>query len=117
MKHVLLIEISATLRHAARKLLVSSGFEVTEANSFTKGIGYIAGLEKGAEFDAVCLGWPNKTDDVADELFASLDESQYKHLGVVVLTHEADSTKLAWVTKRSQTALVLWDTMPKLLKH
>jgi len=114
-KHVLLIEISATLRHAAKKLLESSGYEVTEANSFSKGITYIAGLENGAVFDAVCLGWPNKTDDIADELFATLDESQYKHLGVVVLTHEADSTKLAWVTKRSKTALVLWDNHAEII--
>ncbi|WP_455376763.1 EAL domain-containing protein [Kaarinaea lacus] len=116
MKHVLLIEISATLRHAAKKLLENSGFEVTEANSFSKGIAYIAGMEKGAEFDAVCLGWPNKTDDIADELFASLDESQYRHLGVVVLTHEADSTKLAWVTKRRKTALVLWDNHAEIIQ-
>lgn len=115
MKRVLLIETSATLRHAAKKLLESNGFEATEASSFTKGISYIASAENGVEFDAVCLGWPNKTDNVADELFASLDESQFKHLGVVVLTHEADSAKLAWVTNRSKTALVLWDNHAEII--
>jgi len=114
-KRVLLIETSATLRHAAKKLLESNGFEATEASSFTKGISYIASAENGVEFDAVCLGWPNKTDNVADELFASLDESQFKHLGVVVLTHEADSAKLAWVTNRSKTALVLWDNHAEII--
>lgn len=115
MKHVLLIETSATLRHAAKKLLENNGFGVIEANSFTKGISCIANVENATEFDAVCLGWPNKTDDIADELFASLDESQFKHLGVVVLTHEADSAKLAWVTNRSKTALVLWDNHAEII--
>jgi len=114
-KRVLLIETSATLRHAAKKLLETNGFEVIEVNSFSKGISQIAGVENESEFNAVCLGWPNKTDDVADELFASLDESQYRHLGVVVLTHEADSAKLAWVTNRSKTALVLWDNHAEII--
>lgn len=115
MKRVLLIEISATLRHAAKKLLEGSGFEVIEANSFSKGLTYIAGLENEEDFNAVCLGWPNKTDDIADELFASLDETQNRHLGVVVLSHEADSAKLAWVTNRSKTALVLWDNHAEII--
>ena len=116
MKHVLLIETSATLRHAAKKLLESSGYGVLEAHSFSKGLADISGLDTKAKFDAVCLGWPNKTDDVADELFASLDESQNKHLGVVVLSHEADSAKLAWVTRRSKTALVLWDNHSEIIE-
>lgn len=116
MKRVLLIEISATLRHAAKKLLEGNGYEVTEANSFAKGISIIGSTDTGNAFDAVCLGWPNKTDDIADELFASLDEQQFKHLGVVVLSHEADSAKLAWVTNRSKTALVLWDNHAEIIE-
>lgn len=116
MKRVLLIETSATLRHAAKKLLETSGYQVAEISSFSEGLTQIAGLDNGNEFDAVCLGWPNKTDDIADELFASLNETHNKHLGVVVLTHEADSAKLAWVTKRSKTALVLWDNHAEIIE-
>lgn len=114
MKQILLIEISATLRHAAKKLLVQQNFEVSEVSSFTTGLAKIAGLDKGVSFDAVCLGWPNKTDDIADELFALLEEPQYQGLSVVVLSHEADSAKLAWVTRRSKTALVLWDNYSEI---
>ncbi|MGD8568341.1 MAG: EAL domain-containing protein [Gammaproteobacteria bacterium] len=109
MKKVLLIELSATLRHAARKLLAHNGYEVTEVSSFSKGLTSITGLEQNIDYDVVCLGWPSKTDDVADELFATLEESRFHNLSVVVLSHKADTAKLAWVTRRSKTALVLWE--------
>ena len=93
----------------------NSGYDVTEVDSFNKGLTRIAGLENDPSYDAVCLGWPNKTDDVADELFASLEEPQYQNLSVVVLSHEADTAKLAWVTKRSKTGLVLWDNYVEII--
>ncbi|WP_455202027.1 EAL domain-containing protein [Kaarinaea lacus] len=115
MKKVLLIEPSATLRHAAKKLMENKGFDVTDLPSFSKGLTKIAGLEHDAAFDVVCLGWPAKTDDIADELFATLEEPQYHKLGVVVLSHEADNAKLAWVTKRSKTGLVLWENYAEII--
>jgi DNA-binding response OmpR family regulator len=66
-KKVLLIEPSATLRHAAKKLMEIKGFDVTDLPSFSKGLSKIAGLEHDAAYDVVCLGWPAKTDDLADE--------------------------------------------------
>lgn len=115
MKKVLLIEPSATLRHAAKKLMENKGFDVTDLSSFSKGLSKIAGLEHDAAYDVVCLGWPAKTDDIADELFATLEEPQYHQLGVVVLSHEADNAKLAWVTKRSKTGLVLWENYAEII--
>ncbi|MEJ2179003.1 MAG: EAL domain-containing protein [Gammaproteobacteria bacterium] len=115
MKKVLLIEPSATLRHAAKKLMENKSYVVTDLPSFSKGLTKIAGLEHDAAYDVVCLGWPAKTDDIADELFATLEEPQYHQLGVVVLSHEADNAKLAWVTKRSKTGLVLWENYAELI--
>ena len=115
MKKILLIEPSATLRHAAKKLMVNSGYDVTDLPSFSNGLTKITGLENDAAYDVVCLGWPTKTDDIADELFATLEEPQYHQLGVVVLSHEADNAKLAWVTKRSKTGLVLWENYSEII--
>jgi len=114
-KKVLLIEQSATLRHAAKKLIENSGYDVTEIPSYSTALSKIAGLEHNHDYDVVCLGWPNKTDDVADELFATLEEPQYHTLSVVVLSHEADTAKLAWVTKRSKTGLVLWENYAEII--
>ena len=93
----------------------NSGYEVTEIASFSKGLTSISGFEQKAEYDVVCLGWPSKTDDVADELFAKLEESRYCAVSVLVLSHEADTAKLAWVTRRSKTALVLWDNYAEII--
>ena len=50
MKRVLLIETSATLRHAAKKLLETSGYQVAEISSFSEGLTQIAGLDNGNEW-------------------------------------------------------------------
>jgi len=115
LKKVLLIELSATLRHAAKKLMENSGYDVTEVASFSNGFAKISRIEQDFDCNIVLLGWPAKTDDIADELFATLEEPQYQNLSVIVLSHEADTAKLAWVTKRSKTALVLWENYSEII--
>lgn len=115
MKKVLLIEQSATLRHAAKKLMENSGYAVTEVPNFSEGLADLARLGSDESYDVVLLGWPAKTDEIADELFTTLEEPQYTNNGVVVLTHEADTAKLAWVTRRSKTAIVLWENYSEII--
>lgn len=114
MKRILLIEQSATLRHAAKQLMVNSGHDVTQAGDFNDGLKLLASQSRDFDFDAVLLGWPSKTDDAADELFSVLREARYQSIVVIVLSHEADSAKLAWVTKRRKSALVLWSTYTEI---
>lgn len=108
MKKILLIELSATLRHAAKKLMENSGRPVTEKLSYAEGLAELSTDIASTAYDVVLMGWPIKTDDDADELMSLLTEPAYKQLPVIVLSHEADSTRLAWVTERGNTALVLW---------
>ena len=107
LKRLLLIEQSATLRHAVKKLLERDDFEVIELSNYAQALANISGNKYA--FAGVVLGWPAKTNEVADELFATLTEPEFSSLGVVVLTHGADSNKHAWISKRSNTALVLWE--------
>jgi diguanylate cyclase (GGDEF)-like protein/PAS domain S-box-containing protein len=107
-KKILLIELSATLRHAAKKLMANSGHTVTEVVNFAEGLDKLSADGAVSCYDAVLLGWPVRTDDDADELMSLLSEVQFKKVAVIVLAHEADSTRLAWVTERGNTALVLW---------
>jgi diguanylate cyclase (GGDEF)-like protein/PAS domain S-box-containing protein len=107
LKRLLLIEQSATLRHAIKKLLDCNEYEVIEQANYNQALATIT--DNKYAYAGVVLGWPAKTNEAADELFATLTEHEYSNLGVVVLTHAADSNKHAWITKRSNTALVLWE--------
>lgn len=115
MNRVLLIELSATLRHAAKKIMDTHGYQVDDVPSFAAGLAKIREAEADSPYDALIIGWPAKTDHAADELFAILEEPVYRPLNVIVLTHEADSAKLAWVTKRSNTAMILWEDYIELV--
>ncbi len=115
MSSILLIESSATLRHAAKRLIQNSGHTVIDESSFTRGLDRLLKQHDTPAFEMVVLGWPSRTDDAADELFTTLDDEHYRDLHVFVLSHEADSPKLAWVTKRARTALVLWDNYAELV--
>jgi diguanylate cyclase (GGDEF)-like protein/PAS domain S-box-containing protein len=107
---VLLIELSATLRHAARKIMENHGYQVDDVPSFAAGLARVREASANSPYDALAIGWPAKTDQAADELFTILGEDpEYRNLNVIVLTHDTDSAKLGWVTKRSNTALVLWE--------
>lgn len=114
MKRILFVEQSATLRHVARKHFDQQEYEVVELSSFTEALGKITDQQTPLTYSCVVLGWPAKTNEVADELFATLSERQFKNLGVIVLTQAADAAKHSWITKRSNTALVLWENHNEL---
>ncbi|WP_455212156.1 EAL domain-containing protein [Kaarinaea lacus] len=107
LKRLLLIEQSATLRHAVKKLLDRNEYEVIELSHYGQALANIR--DNKYAYAGVVLGWPAKTNDAADELFATLTEHEFNNMGVVVLTHATDSNKHAWISKRSNTALVLWE--------
>jgi len=115
-KRILLVEVSATLRHAARKLLVTAGYSVTEVENFTDGMANLADHRAKTQYDGVILGWPAKTDYSADELFAALMEPEYSDIPAIVLSYQADTNKLTWVSKRSNTAVVVWDEYSEIIQ-
>lgn len=114
LKRILLIEQSATLRHAVKMLVDCDEYEVVEYSSYPEALANISGKGVRHGYAAVVLGWPAKTNEAADELVATLTEPEYRSLAVVVMTHASDANKHAWITKRSNSALVLWENHTEL---
>lgn len=125
MHRILLIELSATLRHLALKLFKKENHEVSVFNTYTQALELLESSKaQQSNLTSVVFGWPQKTDPDADEIVAVLSEARNKHLNVIVLAHEADPAILDWVTNRSITAMVLWDdyrecieTLNKISEH
>ena len=115
-KRILLVEVSATLRHAAKKLLVTAGYSVIDVDNFADGMANLSGNLPETLYDGVVLGWPAKTDCSADELFAALMEPEYTNIATIVLSYQADANKLTWVSKRSNTAIVVWDEYSEIIQ-
>lgn len=110
MHRILLIELSATLRHLALKLFEKNNFDVLVLNSYTLALELLESDKvRNENISGVIFGWPQKTDPDADEIIAVLSEIRNKDLHVIVLAHEADPAVMDWVTNRSMTAMVLWD--------
>lgn len=110
MHRVLIIELSATLRHLVSNLLKEQRAEVQACSSYTDALNFLDfSKRKPKDYSVVVIGWPARTDSDADEIIALLSEPQNKYLNVIVLAHEVETAILDWVTHRDQTALVLWD--------
>jgi len=103
---ILVIEASATIRHAQKKLLEKAEFKVIKATSFRDGLEHLHSIE--STFDGVIVGWPNKTDQDADELFSDFELPEYRNIPVVILAHQAEPAILGWVGRRTDTDFLLW---------
>jgi len=110
-QHILLIETSATLRHVTEKLFTKHQYKVTACSTYIQALEKIIATDNNGKspYQCIVLGWPDHTDHDADEIIALLSEPQYGHYNVIVLSHEADTSKLDWVSHRKQTALILWE--------
>ena len=122
MQKILLIETSATLRHAMKRSLVRHTYSVTVHDDFVSGLEHL--IENPAEYDGVVLGWPEETNTDTDEMLAVLCDPPYDQLPLIILAHDADSAKLGWVSGRMNSAFIMWDTfedtvktLPKLLNN
>lgn len=115
-QRILLIERSATLRHAANKLLGSKGYDVEIARNFDDALTLTSDRNnERLPYEAIVFGWPLKTDPNADELFTLLKQPANLNLPVVVMGQEANTNKLDWVTNRPSTALVSWSDYNEMI--
>ena len=96
MKRILLIEVSATLRYAAKTLARHAGYDVTDVGSFSEGLDKFLEMKANHLVDGVILGWPARTDEFADELYAAFMEPENHDLGVIVLSHVAETIERSW---------------------
>lgn len=114
MPSVLLIELSATIRHIEKNRLIKAGYEVEAALDFKSALMRIrAGSEDGVVFDAVVVGWPDQTIPEADELYAMLEKPAHASLAVLTFAHESETAIAAWAGRRPNTAFLLWGDYKK----
>ncbi|MCU7828132.1 MAG: EAL domain-containing protein [Candidatus Thiodiazotropha sp. (ex Myrtea sp. 'scaly one' KF741663)] len=114
MPRVLLIELSATIRHIEKNLLIKAGYEVEADLDFRSALMRIrTGSEDGVAFDAVIVGWPDQAIPVADELYSMLEQQAYASLPVLAFAHEPESAMAAWAERRPNTECLLWEDYKK----
>ncbi|MBV2096373.1 MAG: response regulator, partial [Candidatus Thiodiazotropha sp. (ex Codakia orbicularis)] len=109
MPRILLIELSATVRHIERNLLIKAGYEVETDLDFRSAlVRFRPGSEEGGAFDGVVLGWPDMTIPGAEALYSILERETYASLPVLILAHEAESEITDRVASRPNAAFLLW---------
>ncbi|MBI3777384.1 MAG: EAL domain-containing protein [Gammaproteobacteria bacterium] len=106
---VLIIEKSATLQHAVRRLLRARGHAVTTARTYEEGLLRLKDRSAVSQYAAVIIGHPVDSNRQANELLTRLRLPDCKDLPVLVLAHVTDQTMIEWTTRRPRTALLLWD--------
>ncbi len=106
---LLILEESATLRHALKKAFSSKGYDITVAENYATGLDYLKSCASGScGFSGFLIGWPAYTDNRADEILVSLSSPGLRKLPVLLLSDEGDPAKMDWVTKRGGVGLLAW---------
>ncbi|MES9993161.1 MAG: EAL domain-containing protein [Candidatus Thiodiazotropha sp.] len=104
-----MIELSATVRHIERNHLIKAGYEVeTDLDFRSAHARFKPGSEQADAFDAVVLGWPDRSISGAEELLTILGREAYASLPVLTFSHESEATMADWVEHRANTASLLW---------
>ncbi|PSQ93594.1 MAG: two-component system response regulator, partial [Proteobacteria bacterium SW_6_67_9] len=107
MRRILLIEQSATRRHALARQFPRDSFDTQVIATYEEALTRLKDPE--AQFDAIVLGWPEQAAAITDELLALLGQEAYRRLAVVVLSDSHESAQVNWITERPGTALLLWE--------
>ena len=102
---VLVVEPSATLRHALRRQLVRRGFVAHTATSYRTGLEQ---LRRGGAA-AVIVGLPTQPCDASEALLQALVDSARADQPLVLLAPTPRPEIFAWVARRPRTGLLLWD--------
>ncbi|MEJ2461703.1 MAG: EAL domain-containing protein [Candidatus Thiodiazotropha sp.] len=114
MPRVLLIELSATVRHIEKNLLIKAGYEVETDSDFTSALErFKAGSDDRGAIEAVVLGWPDPTYSGAEELYRLFERKAFASLPVLTFVHETQSTITTRAKRRPNTALLLWTDYKK----
>jgi diguanylate cyclase (GGDEF)-like protein/PAS domain S-box-containing protein len=106
---VLIIETSATLQHVVRRQLRGRGYVISLVDSYQEGLDLLTHKDALQNFAAVIIGFPPHPHPKVEELLRLLRRPEYQTLAVLILTRKAGSALFDWVTRRSGTALLLWE--------
>jgi diguanylate cyclase (GGDEF)-like protein/PAS domain S-box-containing protein len=107
---VLLVELSATIRHIEKNHLIKAGYEVETDLDFNSALMRLQpGSDDVGMFDAMVLGWPGDGIPGAEELYTLLEKETYTSLPVLIFSHETDARLSKRVKRRINTAFLLWE--------
>ena len=109
MYSVLIIELSATLQHAVRRLMKAQGYAVSVVRTYEEGLQRLRDAGAMRDYSAVIFGHPLHPHPSANEIHNLLRKPENAKLPVVVLAHDTDTDMLEWISRRARTALLLWD--------
>ncbi len=109
MQRILLIERSATLRHAVGKRLCDHGYRVEQLSGYDQALERLVRAGEDPDYSGIVVGWPTRTDPHADEFLSVLDDPERRGQAVLILAHDSGATLREWVSNRAGTALLLWD--------
>jgi diguanylate cyclase (GGDEF)-like protein/PAS domain S-box-containing protein len=111
---VLLIELSATVRHIEKNLLIKVGYEVETNSDFASAFErFHLGSDDGGAFDAVVMGWPDHKLAAADDLYALFEKPTYASLPVLIFSHDSAASIASRAGKRPHTESLLWSDFRK----
>ncbi len=117
MRRILIIEKSDTRRHVLHKLLVHHGYEIAVARDFESAHHLMSALhDSPVEYDGIIFGWPEYTNNDADDFLALLIEARFVTLPTLILADRYDASKRDWVTRRARTAMLSWDDYADVLE-
>ena len=109
-RRIILVEPSATMRHALEAHVSEAGYEVKALDNYADARQALLAQngQFGEDICYVLLGWPAGADDTAARLLDSLCRSDYHDLPVLVLAQEMRPDSRAWVAARQRTRLLRW---------
>jgi diguanylate cyclase (GGDEF)-like protein/PAS domain S-box-containing protein len=104
-----LVELSATIRHLERNLLIKAGYQVEAVLDFESALCLLLPDSNDLDiFDAVIMGWPGDSILEADRLIKLLKDSTYSSLPLLICAHESESMPIAALDKRPNTLFLNW---------
>ena len=113
--HILLVERSATLRHIMQAWLLRQGEMITVASSYPSAVTKLQRSRTSRDkFDSIILGWPSDGDSSNDNLFATLKQSVFQDLPLIVMSQEESTDIAAWLETRSRAENLLWDNYTEI---
>ena len=106
---ILVVEESATLRYMIGKFVQKQGYELMAVDSFASGISTLQ--DRNQTFQGAIIGWPNYEHyQQSSELLILLEKEPYSELPVILLCNDAEMNLLNWMSTRSNSALVPWES-------
>jgi len=113
-QRIFMVEESATLRYMLGKSLTKQGYEVISVVSFESAIDALQETEQ--RLHAILVGWPNYEHfEESKHLLLLLDREPYSEVPVILLSNDAEVELLNWMSTRSTTALIPWESYQEVV--